>query len=193
MRLYCSALCLAAGCVTLLASPATAQQGTVTYKVLATSKTSTLEKELNEAAESGYRFQQVMGGESAVGGKETIAVMSREGASKARYSYKLLAASKTSTMQKELQEAADANFSYCDQTVFKSAFGGEEVVVILERDTDAPVAAYDYRLLATTKTSTLEKELGEVGDGGYQIVGMTIGKTAMGGKELIAITRRPRR
>lgn len=193
MRLSSAAFCLAAGCVTLLASPATAQQGTVTYKVLATSKTSTLEKELNEAAESGYRFQQVMGGESAVGGKETIAVMSREGASKTRYSYKLLAASKTSTMQKELQEAADANFSYRDQTVFKSAFGGEEVVVILERDTDAPVAAYDYRLLATTKTSTLEKELGEVGDGGYQIVGMTIGKTAMGGKELIAITRRPRR
>ena len=39
-------------------------------------------------------------------------------------------------MQNELQEAADAGFDYRGQTVFKSAFGGEEVVVILEKDLD---------------------------------------------------------
>src|SRR4051812_24291902 len=74
----------------------------VDYRVLATTKTSTMEKELNEGAEAGFRFQSVMGGETAVGGKEVVAVMSRTGDSKARFAYKLVATSKTSTMEKEL-------------------------------------------------------------------------------------------
>ena len=38
----------------------------IEYRVLATTKTSTMEKELNDAAEQGYRFQTVMGGETAI-------------------------------------------------------------------------------------------------------------------------------
>jgi hypothetical protein len=166
--------------------------GAIEHKVLATSKTSTMEKELNEAAEAGYRFQQVMGGESAIGGKEVIVVMTRTQPSTGRYGYKLLGTSKTSTMQKELQEASDGGFAYRGQTVFSSTFGGDEVVVILERDKDGAQTHYDYKLTATTKTSTLEKELSEAGGAGYELVGMTVGKTALGGKELIAITRKVR-
>ena len=166
--------------------------GGVDYRVLATTKTSTMEKELNEAAEAGFRFQAVMGGDTAIGGNEVVVVMSRMGDSKGRFGYKLLATSKTSTMEKELQEAADAGFEYRGQTVFKSAFGGEEVVCILERDKDSGSQRSQYKLLATTKTSTLQKELLEAGGAGYQIVGMTVAKTAMGGKELVAITRRAR-
>jgi hypothetical protein len=47
-----------------------------------------------------------MGGDTAIGGSEVVAVMSRIGESKGRFGYKLLATSKTSTMEKELQEAA---------------------------------------------------------------------------------------
>jgi hypothetical protein len=133
-----------------------------------------------------------MGGESVFGGKEVIAVMSRVGTERGRYSYKLLATSKTSTMQKELQEASDAGFHYRDQTVFGSAFGGDEVVVVLERDKDDMTSLFEYKLMATSKTSTLEKELREAGEGGFEVVGMTVSKTALGGKELIAITRRAR-
>ena len=174
----------------LLAGPGAAQS--LEHKVLATNKTSTMEKELNEAAEAGFRFQHVMGGDSAIGGKEVIAILSRAGVPKGRFSYKLLATSKTSTMQKELQEASDAGFNYRGQTVFSSAFGGEEVVVILERDKDATQPSFDYKLMATSKTSTLEKELMEAGSVGYEVVGMTVGKTALGGKELVAITRKTR-
>jgi hypothetical protein len=162
------------------------------HRVLATTKTSTMEKELNEAAEAGYKFQAVMGGDSAFGGKEVVIVMSRAGAGKGRYGYKLLATTKTSTMQKELQEAADAGFQYRGQTVFGSAFGGDEVVVILERDQDDKTSRFDYKLMATSKTSTLEKELRDGGDAGFEVIGMTISKTALGGKELVAITRRAR-
>lgn len=165
----------------------------IEFRVLATNKTSTMEKELNEAAEAGFRFQAVMGGETTVGGNEVVAIVSRTADAKPRFGYKLLATSKTSTMERELQEAADAGFEYRDQTVFKSTFGGEEVVCILERDKDAADSQRSqYKLMATSKTSTLQKELLEAGAAGYQVVGMTVAKTAMGGKELLAITRRVR-
>jgi len=162
------------------------------YRVLATTKTSTMEKELNEAAEAGFRFQAVMGGDTAIGGNEVVAVVSRNGETKGRFAYKLLATTKTSTMEKELQEAADAGFEYRGQTIFKSGFGGEEVICILERDKDSGSPRSQYKLLATTKTSTLQKELNDAGATGYQIMGMTVAKTAIGGKELVAILRRVR-
>jgi hypothetical protein len=164
------------------------------FRVLATNRTSTMEKELNDAAEAGFRFHVAMGGDTAIGGSEVVAVMVRDAGAKPRFSYKLLATSRTSTMEKELQQAAGAGYEYRTQTVFKSAFGGEEVVCILERDKDAnPARVIRYRLLATTKTSTLEKELMEAGAQGYEVMGMTVAKTALGGNELVAITRRAER
>lgn len=173
-------------------SPGSSEPTALDHRVLATARTSTLEKELNEAAEAGFRFQAVMGGESAFGGKEVVAVMSRGPGGKGRFGYRLLATNKTSTMQKELQEASDAGFQYKGQTVFLSAFGGREVVVILERDKDDQANRFEYRLLATSKTSTLEKELRDAGERGFEVVGMTVSETALGGKELVAIARRAR-
>jgi hypothetical protein len=165
---------------------------TFQHRVLATNRTSTMERELNEAAEAGFRFQAVMGGESAFGGDEVVVVISRAGTARGRYAYRLLATSRTSTMQKELQEASDVGFQYRGQTVFKSAFGGEEVVVILERDEDDMASRFEYRLMATSRTSTLENELKQAGDVGFEVIGMTVAKTMFGGNELVAIARRAR-
>ncbi len=177
----------------LLAPDAFAQSAAVDHRVLATTKTSTMEKELNEAAEAGFRLQAVMGGESAFGGKEVVVIMSRlERKSAGRFAYRLLATSKTSTMQKELQDAANAGYVYKGQTIFQSTFGGEEVVVILERDKDVVNRPSEYKLLATSKTSTLEKEVQQAGAVGYEVVGMMLARTALGGKELVAILRRSR-
>jgi len=165
---------------------------TIEHRIIATMRTSTMKKELNDAAAAGFRFQAVMGGETAMGGKEVVAVASRPtGGGGSRYSYKLLAANKTGTMQKEVQAASELGYEYRGQTVFESAFGGKEVVVILERDKESRTSGgYMYKLLATTKTSTMEKELKAMGEQGYEVVGMTIGQTAMGGKELVTITRK---
>jgi hypothetical protein len=176
-----------------LTSVATAQDtARFEYRVLATNKTSTMQKELNEAAAAGFRFAGVMGGDTAIGGKEVVIIMTRDpGARNAdRFEYKLLATNKTSTMQKEMQHAGDAGFAYRGQTVFESMFGGKEVVTIFERDPAAPAARSEYRLLATKKTSTLQKELLDAGDAGYEYVGMTVGETLIGGSELVAILRR---
>jgi hypothetical protein len=163
------------------------------YRLLATNKTSTMQKELNEAADSGFRFTRAMGGKTAFGGQETVAIMSRTRSAdpKGRYEYKLLATNRTSTMQKELQEAGDLGFEYCDQTVFETTYGGDEVVVILEKDRNAAVKKWEYKLLATQKTSTMQKELLEAGSDGFQFVGVTVSKTAFGGKEVVSILRRP--
>jgi hypothetical protein len=118
--------------------------------------------------------------------------MSKTASARGRFLYKLLATSKTSTMQKEMQAASDAGYQYRGQTIFETALGGDEVVVILERDKDDLAARFDYRLMATSKTSTLQKELAEAGQAGFELVGLTVSKTAIGGKEVVAITRRAR-
>lgn len=195
VRSLVTALVLAALAPVFLASsveatsPAQGQEHD--YLLLATNKTSTMQEEMSEAADAGYRFQAVMGGETSFGGSEVVVIMSREpGADPGRFQYKLLATSKTSTMQKELQEAGDAGFEYLGQSVFGSMFGGDEVVIILGRDRDATPTLYEYKLLATKKTSTMQEELREAAAAGYRFVGVTVSKTTFGGNEVVAILRR---
>ena len=185
---------VAAGLLFLVMSipRASAADGPLDYRVLATSRTSTMEKELNDAALSGYRFNKVMGGKTAIGGQEVVISMVRDPATAGGsvQSYKLLATTRTSTMQRELQQWADAGYEYLDQTVFETAFGGKEVVVIMQRDAARPASKSVYRLLATSRTSTMEKELKEAGKDGFLLVGFTVGKTEIGGEELVSILRK---
>jgi hypothetical protein len=152
-----------------------------------------MEKELNEASEAGYRMDKVMGGNTEFGGSEVVVVMSKKKSELAvkKYAYKLLATNRTSTMEKELNQAGSEGFNYVDQTVFNSAFGGDEVVAILElnRENQSRIR-YEYKLLATSKTSTIQKELQTAGDLGFSFVGVTVGKTAYGGKEVLSILKK---
>lgn len=177
--------------VTCLPS-ALAQDLKYDYRVLATTRTSTMEKEMNEAADAGFVFAAAMGGETAIGGNEVVVVMIKDPSESAgqRRIYKLLATSRTSTMQKEMQQLGDEGFEYRGQTVFKSTFGGQEVSVIMERDTSQVAKKLQYRLLATSRTSTMQKELREAGEAGFCLIGMTVAKTAVGGAELVSILQK---
>jgi hypothetical protein len=44
--------------------------------------------------------------------------------------------------------------------------------------------------VATSRTSTLQRELADLGRDGFQALGMTVGKTALGGSELVVIARK---
>jgi hypothetical protein len=79
--------------------------GRFEYHVLATTTTLTMQKELNEAGAVGFQFEGVMGGPTNFGGSEAVVVMSRDRTATKHPSleYKILATSKTSTMQKEIQ------------------------------------------------------------------------------------------
>jgi hypothetical protein len=170
---------------------ASAADGPLDYRILATSKTSTMDQEINEAAADGYRFAKAMGGKTANGGQEVVVAMVKDAAARGPVlKYRLLATTKTSTMQKELQRMADEGYEYVEQTVFQTAFGGREVVIIMEADPSRKEPRSTYRLLATTKTSTMQKELQEAGSQGYFLLGLTVGKTEIGGEEIVAVLRR---
>ena len=66
------------------------------------------------------------------------------------------------------------------------------VLIELERDREAEKLAWEYKLLATSKTATMQKELSEAGGAGFSFVGVTVAETSFGGKEVVSILRRPR-
>ncbi len=164
------------------------------YQVLATSKTSTMEKEMNDAGKEGFRFVGAMGGETSVGGKEAVVLMERQKNAKVTgsYLYALLATNKTSTMQKEMNESGVKGFVYKGQTVFESRFGGKEVVVFMEKSRENETLE-EYLLLATTRTGTMQKELAAAAADGYIFAGVTVAETAFGGKEVVTILRRTKK
>ena len=82
--------------------------------------------------------------------------------------YLLLATKKTSTMQKELEEAASRGF----RIAVGSPTSGSEMALILERAAQPP-DIYAYKLLATTRTGTMQKELNEAAEGGFRLLPRT--------------------
>ncbi len=118
-------------------APAMAQDddagtGMEKYLLLATNRTGTMERELNEAGARGYRFAGAQGGETAFGGREAVVIMQLDPDGR-KYRYILLATSRTGTMHREMNEAPPA-YRYVGMTVFTSTFGGKEAAVILEAD-----------------------------------------------------------
>jgi hypothetical protein len=185
MKLVFLLLLAAASSITALAADSVYE-----YKVLATSKTSTMERELNDAAEAGYAFSAVMGGNTATAGSEVVVVMTKLAAGSPHRSYKLLATNRTSTMQKEMQALGEEGYDYKGQTIFNSTFGGREVSVIMERKDAASKSRIAYKLQATSRTSTMQKELNQLGQDGFELVGLTVAQTAFGGSELVSILRK---
>lgn len=139
------------------------------YKLLATTRTSTMQKELDEVSSQGYRL--LVG--SPTSSSEMAVFLSLDGTVENPYKYKLLATTRTGTMQKELNEVADAGFRLLPSTIIakKQLLGGVEIVLIMEKSPSVNVQ-YEYKLLATTLTSTLQKEVSEALDAGFVIVGM---------------------
>lgn len=142
---------------------------TLQYKLLATTRTSTMQKEISETAAQGYRI--VVGAPTS--GSEMALFLSRDGSVDQPFAYKLLATTRTGTMQKEMNELADAGYRLIPSTMIakKQFIGGVEIVMILEKP---PIIKkeYEYKLLATTRTSTLQKEVTEAKEAGFVVVGM---------------------
>ena len=161
----------------------------VDYRLLATNKTSTMERELNEAALDGFVLVQAMGGNTELGGEELVAVVERDSAlvHAESYDYLVLATNRTGTMQNELNDAARRGFAFVTQTVFTTAFGGDEVVIIMERSPYAAAPVCEYELLATSRTSTMEKELSEYGRKGFLVRALSVFETAFGGNEVVVL------
>ena len=139
------------------------------YLLVAAERTSTMQDELSEVAGQGFRI--VTGAPTS--GNEMAVFLERTSQPPDTYAYQLLATTRSSTFEEELQEAAAAGFRLLPQTLIskKRRFGGNEIVAILERPPGTPTV-YEYRLLATTRTSTLQAEVEEGMQSGFTIAGL---------------------
>ncbi len=137
------------------------------YLLLATAKTSTMQKELDNAAEKGFRLAMGSGLESS----EVAMMMERIPEGSEKYSYRLLATTRTGSMEKEINALAKEGFRIHPRTLgSKTGMLSREVVVIMEKDPNQKGHEYEYKLLATTLTGTLQKEMTEAANEGYTLV-----------------------
>jgi len=63
----------------------------------------------------------------------------------------------------------------------ETSFGGAEVVVVMVKD--GKPGEFGYRLLATSRTSTMHKEMQEAGDAGYEYRGEPCSRACSGARK----------
>jgi hypothetical protein len=158
------------------------------YKVLATRRVSTIEKELTQAAAEGWEFRGLMsrfdfGDLMAMAfthvGSETFMVLEREsGETKPRFEYHLLSTQRTKTIQKELDQAVAEGYLPLAMGGGQDSSGammllGPKFVfnIVLSRSLGSPDAdkgRYEYRFLGTGKVKTMEKEMNQAAKEGFR-------------------------
>lgn len=139
------------------------------YLLLSTVKTSTMQKELEEASAQGFR---IISSASSCGQSEMVLFLERVTKAPDTYKYKLLATTRTSTMEKELNQVAREGFRLLPRTITaKEGFLTNEIVSVLEQSPKSS-KRYEYRLLATSRTSTLQKEVSQAETDGFVLVGL---------------------
>ena len=154
------------------------------YLLLATERTSTMQKELDKAAKEGHRI--LVG--SPTSGTEIMVLLEKVAQPKS-YEYELLATRRLSTLQKELNETAKKGFRLLPQTVAgKRGTGGgwalklvvptggmslpDEIVAVMEKGPGSGTG-YQYLVLDTTRTSTMQKEIAQAARDGYAVIAMS--------------------
>ena len=143
------------------------------YLLLATERTATMQQEINDAAARGFRVVAASPKESS----EIVVLLEQ---TQDKYEYLLVATTRTGTLQREISDAAGAGYHIDPRAVTGK---GDEVVVLMEKGVEGP-ANVQYRVLATERTGTLQKEITEASANGYTL-------TALAGRgEYVAILER---
>lgn len=107
-----------------------------TYQVISAALTSNLEKDLKRAGDDGFEFKASMMFHEGAGSTQPVCILERTAGSNRKYSYRILATARTSTMEKELQQAGHDGFNLLGVTFSKTLAGVEEVVAILAKEGD---------------------------------------------------------
>ena len=163
----------------LIPSASDAQLAKPEYLVLDTAKTSTMQKELQEAADRGYRLV------AGQGSWQLSAILEKTPGDAEAIEYVLLSTSKSGTMQKEMDESSAQGYR------FASVLGiGKEVIIAMHRKRGTTARTHRQMLLATSKISTMERELAAEAVKGFSFVGQTVFTSVFGGLEFVAILER---
>lgn len=148
-----------------------------THLLLATQRSSTMADEIAQAAQLGFRI--VMG--SPTRGDEFAYLLERTDQPYDRDQFRLLATRRVKTMERELNETSREGYRLVPRSVLWPEC--DELMLVLERTArEDPV--YEYLILETRRTSTLQKEISEAVDARYQVVSM------QGGRENLVILER---
>jgi hypothetical protein len=146
------------------------------FRFISTTKTSTFEKELNDAAQQGFQFVRLAKAfnDTGLGG---LLAREKEGAG-VKYEYKTLATNKLSTMKKELEAAAAEGYEFRGITTENKIipFTFPETIVIMERPVGESKRRFDYKFVSTQREKTTQKELDTAVSEGYTPVEMVFGE-----------------
>lgn len=170
--------------VTLLPTMVSAQVATPEYLVLDTAKTSTMQQELQQAADRGYRLVPGQG-------SWTLSAVLEKGPEGAEpIEFLLLATTRSATMQTEMNDAASRGYR------FASVLGiglksGDEVIIAMQRRKGTTNPTHQQVLLAASRIRTVQKELQNEAAKGYRFVGQTLFNQLLRGYELVSILERP--
>jgi hypothetical protein len=139
------------------------------FLLLATTRTTSMQRELDEAAAAGYRV--IVG--SPTSGHEMVVILEKVPNLSQPYEYFLLATTRTSTIQQELNDTAARGFRLLPKTVVakEQPFGAREIVLLMEK-APGTTNRYRYLLLATSRTSTMQREMTHAVEDGYEVVAM---------------------
>lgn len=150
------------------------------WKLLATTSTKTMEKELAAAALEGLHVVAAAGG-----GQLTYALVERVGAP----DYRLLSTTRAVTLERELNDAAASGFRFVPGSL-ASLKGGSilrasnEVAIVVQKSAE-PAAT--YRIVGARRVATIGKEINEPASRGFTVVAGLIGY-----EETVVILAMPR-
>jgi hypothetical protein len=160
----------------LVARPQEAAAQDERYILLAAQRTGTMQQEINDAAAKGFRVIAA----SRTEGTEVIVLLEQ---TTDKYQYRLLATTRTGTLQREISEAAEAGYRIVPRAVTtKRSSGGlgaltgtsrneGELLVLMEKGPEGTANA-QYQVLATERTGTLQKEIGQASINGYRLIAL---------------------
>jgi hypothetical protein len=154
------------------------------YKLIATRRAGTMEKELLEAAAQGYELRGMISlfrlGLSSFAGDETAAMLERPaGEAARRFDYKLISTRREKTTQNELDAAVSEGYVPVDivrgqdNGAASILLGPQFVITII---VGRPVGSLetaravtrDFKFLTTTRVATMEKEMNAATKEGYR-------------------------
>jgi hypothetical protein len=153
------------------------------YHLTAVERIATLEKELNASAQKGF---VVVPGTVTKAGDETMVLSRRTSGSSDRYSYRVLKSD--DAVESNLRDMASKGFSPVGAFLQQSGFGAMmsspttgSLHIVLQGPAEGAsvVPARRARVLSTTKTSTMERELNETAAKGFRVTGASLMKVML--------------
>jgi hypothetical protein len=185
LRTICSLAIIAPPAMSASQAPATNNQPRAgkEYVFVASSGSNMLERELNAGAKEGFRLEFLSDTfmDSQVGVLVSRTSAQSQGnatPNQPRFEYKVLGATKISTIRKELEDAATQGYELRGVTANSSLmpFTMSETIAVMERKAGQTRQKYEYRFLTAKREGTIQKELEASVSERFQPVAMSVSR-----------------